>query len=198
MVSPAFPGLFFAFAAMVLLLFASISPPAWDKTYFLSADVNGATTLFGVFGECIVGQGCSSRSVGYDLVVGGANGLDISARVLQNLTYTLILHPIAGFIALLALVFGLIGAGAASRVATIFMAIFAFFGLVVALVAFVIDMVLWNVVKNKIEDAGYDATLGNANWFTVGAVGALILCTCTSICGSCGRFATGRMAGEKY
>ena len=54
---------------------------------------------------------------------------------------------------------GLIGAVAASRVATIFMSIFAFIGAVITLVAFVIDMVLWNVLKNRIQDAGYTATL---------------------------------------
>ncbi len=39
---------------------------------------------------------------------------------------------------------------------------------------------------------------GNAIWLTLGATVALILGTCTAACGSCGRFATGRMGGEKY
>jgi hypothetical protein len=53
------------------------------------------------------------------------------------------------------------------------------------------------VLKNRVNDAGYHATLGNANWFTVGAVAAMLLATCASFFGACGRFATGRAAGEK-
>jgi hypothetical protein len=84
---------------------------------------------------------------------------NINPTGLHNLTYILILHPIAGFFGLLALVMGLIGVAGASRVATIFMSIFAFIGAVITLVAFVVDMVLWNLVKKRIQDAGYTATL---------------------------------------
>ncbi|OWZ52006.1 hypothetical protein J007_02060 [Cryptococcus neoformans] len=198
MVSPAFPGLFFAFAAAVLLLFASISPPAWDQVGFLTTTAGTTKTVFGVFGECVKGGSCSRRSVGYDLIVNGATNVNINQTVLHNLTYAMILHPIAGFLALLALVFGLLGACAASRVATIFMALCSALGLIVTLVVFVIDMVLWNIVKNHARDGGVQATLGNANWFTVAALASLFLSMCTSVCGACGRFANGRMAGEKY
>jgi hypothetical protein len=57
---------------MVLLLFASISPPAWNVVNFLDASVGGTRTVFGVFGRCVIGGSCSGRSVGYDLVVEGA------------------------------------------------------------------------------------------------------------------------------
>jgi hypothetical protein len=42
-----------------------------------------------------------------------------------------------------------------------------------------------------------DNDKGNANWLTVGAVVAFFLSMCTSFCGACGRFASGRAAGEK-
>ncbi|CAD6569171.1 MAG: hypothetical protein TREMPRED_005084 [Tremellales sp. Tagirdzhanova-0007] len=197
MVSPAAPGLFFAFAAAALLLFASITPPAWDKVNFLSATMGSTKTLFGMLGECVKGQSCTHRSVGYDLMASGSNA-NINSTVLHNLTYTLVLHPIAGFFALLAFLSGILGAVAASRVSTIFMSIFAFIAWVITLVVFVIDMVLWNVVKDRIDSAGGHASLGNANWFTLGALASLFFCVCTSLCGACGRFATGRMAGEKY
>ncbi|KAK8853388.1 hypothetical protein IAR55_004092 [Kwoniella newhampshirensis] len=196
MVSPAFPGLFFCAAAVVLLVFASVSPPAWQTVNFLKASSGGSETVYGVFGQCVRGGACSHRSVGYNLDAGGLSGLN--SKVLHNLTYTMILHPIAGGFAFFALVFGLLGACAASRVATIFMALLSALGAIVALVVFVIDMVLWNVLKNRIHDAGGSASLGNANWLTVGAVVSLFLAMCTSVCGSCGRFASGRMAGEKY
>jgi len=198
MVSPVFPGLFFAFAAAVLLLFASVSPPAWESVYFLKGSAGTSTTVFGVFGSCVKGGTCTSKNVGYNLMLNGATNVNINSTVLHNLTYTLVIHPIAGFFALLAVIFGLIGIAAASRVATIFMGITVFFAGFLALFIFVIDMVLWNIVKDRLVDAGYTAKLGNANWLTVGAVGACLLSVCTSCCGAFGRFATGRAAGEKY
>jgi len=130
------------------------------------------------------------------MVPGGPN-LD-NEVALQRLTNALILHPIAGGVALLALVFGFIGVCAASRVSTILMAFFAAIAALASLVIFVIDMVLWILVRNRVRDAGGAAELGNCNWFTVGAVVALFLSMCTSFCGAFGRFASGRAAGEKY
>ena len=72
MVSPAFPGLFFAFAGWVLLLFASVSPPAWETINFLKAGSGTSQTVFGVFGECVKGGSCTAKSVGYDLMVSGS------------------------------------------------------------------------------------------------------------------------------
>ena len=87
------------------------------------------------------------------------SNLNINSTVLHNLTYTLVLHPIAGFFALLALLSGILGAAAASRVSTVFMSIFAFIGWIITLVVFVIDMVLWNVIKERIHSAGGEASL---------------------------------------
>ncbi|WRT70041.1 uncharacterized protein IL334_007035 [Kwoniella shivajii] len=197
MVSPAAPGLFFCFAAMSLLIFASVSPPAWDKVDFLHASSSTGQIVYGVFGYCTKGGSCSHRSLGYDLTIPGVDAT-LNSKVLHNLTYTLILHPIAAGIAFFALVFGIIAAAAASRIATIFMALLSAFGALVTLVIFVIDMVLWNIIKDRINDAGGSAKLGNANWFTLGAWAALSLAMCCSIGGAFGRFANGRFGGEKY
>jgi hypothetical protein len=88
-----------------------------------------------------------------------SSNVNINPSAIHNLTYTLILHPIAGGFALLAFLMGLIGIAAASRFSTIMMAIFAFFAAVITLVVFVIDMVIWNIVKNRLHDAGYAASL---------------------------------------
>lgn len=122
----------------------------------------------------------------------------LDSKILHNLSCTLILHPITGALALLAMLMGLIAVCAASRFATILMGLLAILGSIVGLVIFVIDMVLWNVLKNRLHNNNYEAKLGNANWLTLGGVVALLLAACTSMCGACGRFATGRMAGEKY
>lgn len=201
MVSPAFPGLFFAFAAMALLIFVSVSPPVWDQVNFLDATIGGQNTLYGVFAKCISGQSCSNgdASIGYNLAVPGAdNTVNNLPGVLNNLSYGLILHPIGAGLGFLAVVFGLIGIAAASRFATIMMSMAAALGALVTLVVFVFDMVIFNILRNRVRDAGGDAMLGNANWLTVGAVVAFFLSMCTSFCGACGRFASGRAAGEKY
>jgi len=88
-----------------------------------------------------------------------SRNVNVNPTTLHNLTYTLILHPIAGFLALLAFLMGLIGIAAASRFSTIMMAIFAFFAAVVTLVVFVIDMVIWNIVRNRLHEAGFGASL---------------------------------------
>ncbi|WVO14976.1 hypothetical protein L204_102618 [Cryptococcus depauperatus] len=197
MPSPALPGLFFCFAAVVLLIFVSVSPPVWDKVNFLHVTAHSQKTVFGVFGECIQGGNCTKRAVGYNLVVYGAQNVNINDKGFHSLTKALILHPIAGLLALIALLFGLMGVGCASRGATIMMALTSAVAFLVTLVVFVIDIVMWVIIRHRVRNAGYDAHLGNANWLTIGAVGALFLATCTSVCGSCGRFARGRMAGEK-
>lgn len=78
------------------------------------------------------------------------------------------------------------------------MALTAFLAFLATIVAFAIDLALWIIIRQRMRQRGYSADLGNANWLTVGALVSLILGTFTAACGSCGRFATGRMGGEKY
>lgn len=200
MASPAFLGFFFCFAAMVLLLFVSVSAPTWNKIYFLEAK-NGVNYIrYGIFGYC-TNNGCSAHSLGYDLTLDpiGVN-YSYTSTVLHNLTKAMILHPIAGALALLAMFWGFLGVMLASRVCTILMALTAFIALLASLIVFAFDLALWIIIRNKFNKngEGASASLGNANWLTVGACAALILGTCTAALGSCGRFARGRMAGEKY
>lgn len=83
----------------------------------------------------------------------------LNDNTLYRLTESLILHPIAAGLGFFAVVFGLLGILAASRLLTIIMAIFSFLGAVTTLVIFVIDMVIWNVLKNRIRGAGFTAQL---------------------------------------
>ena len=105
------------------------------------------------------------RQVSLSTIAPGANSADINSNVnintsgLRNLTYILILHPIAGGFALFAFIMGLIGVAAASRFSTIMMAVLSSFAALLTLIVFVIDMVLWNLVKNRLQDAGYQASL---------------------------------------
>ena len=50
MASPAVPGLFFCFAAAVLLVFVSVSAPTWESISFLNVHNGDRVIHFGVFG----------------------------------------------------------------------------------------------------------------------------------------------------
>jgi len=63
--------------------------------------------------------------------------------------------------------------------------------LILTLVIFVIDMVLFGIARNRIRSelgSNSAAQYGNANWMVLGALIALMLAFCTSIFGSCGRY----------
>jgi len=178
------PGLFFCFAACVLLVIVSVSSPIWDAVSFLDASFGGREVHFGVFGYT-----GSARKLGYtiDPSILGVNNDSLNTAVIHNLTYVMVLHPVAAGLAGLAVIFGLCGA-AYSRVGTIFMSLAAALATLCTLVVFIIDMVLWGIARNRIRDQGAQANYGNANWMVVGALAALLLGFCSSVIGSCGNY----------
>lgn len=56
------------------------------------------------------------------------------------------------------------------------------------LLAFIIDMVLFGITRNRIRRDGTPAQYGNANWLVLGALVALMLGFCASACGVFGRY----------
>jgi hypothetical protein len=70
------------------------------------------------------------------------------------------------------------------------MTVFSALGVLVTTVAFVVDMILWNIVRQRIRDdtSGNSAALSNANWMTLAGLLALVLATCAAGCGSFGRY----------
>ncbi|CDO76185.1 hypothetical protein BN946_scf185037.g8 [Trametes cinnabarina] len=183
----AIPGLFFAFAAMVLLIFASVSSPTWERVQFLNAPTGGSVTHFGVFGY-----------TGSDAHVGwffpGALADDrLNDGLFHNLTISLILIPIAAGLSGIAFLFGLCGA-AYHRVGTIFMTLVSALAFVVCLVAWVLEMVLFGVARDHMRDRGINATWGNANWLVLGALVSLFLAFFASLCGVFGRYGRRRSA----
>ncbi|KAG8957970.1 hypothetical protein FRC03_009577 [Tulasnella sp. 419] len=195
MAAAATPGLFFCIAATVLLIIATVSAPVWDAVSFLDANINGREVHFGVFGY--TGSG---TKLGYSLApqdIGiGYDDSRVNNVILKNLTYVLILHPIAAGFAFIAVVFGICGA-ANHRSGTIIMAIASAMATVLTLVVWVIDMVLWGITRNRIRNAGDSAQYGNANWMVLGALIALVVGFCTSICGVCGRYSRRGRYNEK-
>lgn len=187
MASPALPGLVFCFIATVLLVFASVSSPTWEAISFLNVFSGGRTTHFGVFGYT-----GSKAHVGYNFPPSllGYNDSRLNSDVIHNLTFVMVLHPIAAGLAGLAVIFGLCGA-AYSRIGTIFMSLTAALATVITLVVWVIDMVLWGIARNRINNhgpAGTRATYGNANWLVLGAFVALLFGFCSASLGCFGRF----------
>ncbi|KAI0769343.1 pali-domain-containing protein [Trametes elegans] len=183
----AVPGLFFAFAAMVLLVFASVSSPTWERISYLDASTGGSTTHFGVFGY-----------TGSDTHVGwyfpGSLGDDrINDGLFHNLTIVLILIPIGAGLSGLAVLFGLCGA-AYHRAGTVFMTLLSALAFLVTLVAWVVEMVLFGIARKHMRDRGIDATWGNANWIVLGALVSLFLAFFAALCGVFGRYGRRRAA----
>ncbi|KAM5531092.1 hypothetical protein V8D89_015257 [Ganoderma adspersum] len=179
----AVPGLIFSFAAMVLLIFASVSAPTWNSVSFLDVSEGQTVTHFGVFGYT-----GSETSVGWyfppRLVVGDHT---LNNVVFHNLTYALILIPIGAGLSGLAVLFGICGA-AYHRAGTVFMMLTSTLAFLVTLVAWVLEMVLFGTARHHMRDRGLDATWGNANWLVLGALVALFIAFFASLCGSFGRY----------
>lgn len=176
--SPALPGLFFCFAAMVLLIFVSVSVPTWSKVSLLNVGPAGPGQLrYGVFG--FTG---SHTHIGYDFT-----DPQLNSKTLHNLTEALILHPIAAGLAGLAFLFGICGA-AYHRAGTVFMTLLSALALLATLVVWIIDMILFGIARKHYRNAGTPAQYGIGNWLTLGALVALLLGFCASACGIFGRY----------
>lgn len=79
--------------------------------------------------------------------------------------------------------------GSASfRIGTVLMTLLAGLALLTTFVAWVIDMILFGIGRQRYRDAGEKAQYGNANWLTLGALVALLLAFCTSACGVFGHY----------
>ena len=161
-----------------------MSVPTWNSISFLDTTVDGRDISFGVFGYT-----GSKVTVGYSLnsTVLGFDDTRLNSAVIHNLTFVLILHPIAAGLAGLSVLFGLCGLGY-HRAGTVIMSLLAALATLVTLVAWVVDLVLWGIARNRIRDNGGSAMFGNANWLTLGALVALFLGFCAGCCGSFGRY----------
>ncbi|TDL21552.1 pali-domain-containing protein [Rickenella mellea] len=178
MASPAGPGLFFCFAACLLLIFVSVSSPTWEKISFL----NVGNLHYGVFGHTGTG-----KHIGYTF-----DGIKNTG--IGPLTKALILHPIAAGLSGLAVLFGICGASY-HRAGTILMSVAASLAFLITLIIWVIDMIMFGIAKNRYNgNGGHAAQYGNANWLTLGALIALALGFCAGTIGSFGSYRRRRAA----
>lgn len=117
----------------------------------------------------------------------------MSSSTIHNLTFTLILHPIAAGLSGLAVLFGLCGAEY-HRSGTVLMALSSSLAALVTLVAFVLDLVLFSIARHEFRKLGWSSQYGNAIWLTLGALAALALGFCTSTFGIFGSYRRRRYA----
>jgi hypothetical protein len=68
------------------------------------------------------------------------------------------------------------------------MTLVSLLALLTTFVVWIIDMVLFGIVRNRYHDSGTAAEYGNATWLTLGAFLALLLGFCSSACGVFGRY----------
>ncbi|TFY54200.1 hypothetical protein EVJ58_g8994 [Rhodofomes roseus] len=185
--SAAIPGLFLTFAAMVLLIFASVSVPTWNPVRFLTTTVDGTTTSFGVFGYT-----GSDTHIGWYFPSGVADGT-LNDGLFHNLTIALILVPIAAGLSGIAFLFGLCGAGY-HRVGTVLMTLVSALAFLITLIVWIIEMALFGIARDHVRERGGVATYQNANWLVLGALVALFLAFFASLCGTFGSYRSRRAA----
>lgn len=111
----------------------------------------------------------------------------MASSTIHNLTYTLILHPIAAALSAFAVLFGVCGSEY-HRSGTVLMALCSSLAALVTLVAFVLDIVLFTIARHEFRKLGWSSEYGNAIWLTLGALGALLLGFCTSTIGIFGSY----------
>ncbi|EED78799.1 predicted protein [Postia placenta Mad-698-R] len=181
----AIPGLFLTFAAMVLLVFASVSAPTWNAVSFLNTNVDGVSTHFGVFGYT-----GSHTSVGWYFPSGVADS-ELTDGLFHNLTIVLILIPIAAGLSGIAFLFGLCGASY-HRAGTVFMTLVSALAFLVTLIVWIVEMALFGIARDHVRGRGGYAQYANANWLVLGALVALFFAFFASLCGIFGRYRSRR------
>ncbi|GAA5971950.1 hypothetical protein JCM11641_001583 [Rhodosporidiobolus odoratus] len=197
-ITPATPGTLVVLAATILLILVSVSTPLLKSIWFLKAsidvsvgstDISGQVTL-GAWGYC-VGDTCTDARLGYSLDVQELFGVSsrisgISTSVLKWITYLMILHPIAAAFGVISVIFGLL-AHMRNFAGTALTTCFASFAATFSLLAFVFDIAVFVIAKQRIEssDVGGKAELGSAIWMTLAAMIMFGLSGCFFGCGAC-------------
>ncbi|KAF7307541.1 hypothetical protein MIND_00548900 [Mycena indigotica] len=193
-IRPATPGFLLTALATALLAVVSFCVPYFKSIFFLQADIssNGVSgsITFGTLGYCVNLAGtttCSKPAIGYELDINGLVGnrlpIQIPTVVVKWLTYALFLHVIALILAAGAAIFGLL-AHVREMSMTYCSTLISGFAAVVALLAFIFDLVLFFIAKSRINAVG-KATMGNAIWLTLAAWILLFFSGCFYTVGRC-------------
>ncbi|GAA5938145.1 Tos7p [Sporobolomyces koalae] len=175
-----YTGTFALLAAMALLIVASVSSPIWNHVGYLKGRINGQDITFGNWGWCTA-NACTKAKLGYPRnfiseLTGQAN--IASQTVLRNLSFTLILTPIAAGITFIALLFAL----GTHLILGILGSLAAFFSFLVTIVALGLYLGLFIVTRNRINTLGLANTnlsISSQIWLVVAAAGCQLYATAT-------------------
>ncbi|CCL98110.1 uncharacterized protein FIBRA_00104 [Fibroporia radiculosa] len=195
-IRPATPGFLVTLIATGLLAVVTFSVPYIKSIYFLKAslsiDNESGSLTFGTLGYCLQlpnGTTCSKPSVGYELdvnsLLGDNSPIQIPNVVVKWVTYALVLHIVALILSALAAFFGLL-----AHVREMSMAycssFVSGFAASVALVAFIFDLVLFFLTKDRIDSvSGASASIGVGVWLTLAAWLLLFFAGCFYGFGRC-------------
>ncbi|BGP20706.1 hypothetical protein JCM10213_001048 [Rhodosporidiobolus nylandii] len=173
-------GAFLLFAAMALLVVASVSSPIWDNVGYLHGHINGQSFTMGNWGYCAAGS-CSSAKLGYDRnflssLVGNSGA---GASVVHGLSVALILTPICAGLSALALLFAL----STHLVMGILASLLSLLALVATVVSLGLDLGLFLTARQRINNniPNSHATVGSCIWLVVAACGCQLV-ACLTVC----------------
>jgi len=181
------PAIIFSICSFVLLLMVTISP-MWNSSYFLqftsgphepSPLPSNTTVTWGVFGSTVNGTVKSIPQLGYSPADWSGTGVKdptVNEASLHGITYALILHPIASFLGVVTFGFAMIAL--CSRVGATFGTFASGLMTLTVLVVFIVDMVLFSILKNQLVDPPYNdrqTFYGPAIWMTLAALVASII-----------------------
>ncbi|KAF9567838.1 pali-domain-containing protein [Agrocybe pediades] len=194
LIRPATPGFLVTLVATVLLAVVSFCVPYFKSVFFLKAAISidgfSGNVTFGTLGYCLElsnGTTCSKPSIGYEIDINGLvqNKLpiEIPQVAVKWITYALFLHVIALIGAAGSAVFGLL-AHVREMSMTCCSTFISGFAAVIAMLAFIFDLVLFFVAKSRINAVG-SAQMGNAIWLTLAAWLLLFFSGCFYALGRC-------------
>ncbi|KAF8807931.1 pali-domain-containing protein [Phlegmacium glaucopus] len=193
-IRPATPGFLVTLTATILLAIVSFCVPFIKSVFFLRASITegevSGSIIFGTLGYCLElsnGTTCSKPSIGYELDINGLVGnklpIKIPQVVIKWITYALVLHIVALAAAAGSAVFGLLAHVREMSMVCCSTCISGF-AAVIAMLAFIFDLVLFFVAKARINSVG-SAQIGSAIWLTLAAWVLLFFSGCFYSFGRC-------------
>ncbi|WFD36331.1 hypothetical protein MCUN1_003210 [Malassezia cuniculi] len=170
-------GLICAIAGAVLLAIATFCAPINNSIWLFTVSTSGIDLHCGVFGYCVDSK-CSETSLGYTfdrMSIPGTNAsLPNKGALNSDLTYILVLYPVAFGLAVLAVVCAFV-AQFHSMGFAVFAALLTLCSAIVATVGFAIVFVLFFYAKNHLEGNRSGVEYGTALWLSIAGAAVLYL-----------------------
>lgn len=185
-------GLVCAIGAAVVLGLTTFCAPINKNLWLFSIKLPEVKLHCGVFGFCANAK-CSEPSLGYTFdhmsIPGTNKSLPNKGTLITDLTYVLVLFPVAFGLAVLAALVAFV-AQFRSIGLVVFAALLSFLGAIVSTVGFAIVFVLYFYARNHL-DAGSVVDYGTALWLSVAGAAALYAAGIMISIGACMK-STGR------